>query len=59
MIGRMNVHNIPVNDLSGMNVTEEHESRYRGPYLNSEARSATKNGGNESEKSNDAQTKGV
>lgn len=55
----MNVHNIPVNDLSGMNVTEEHESRYRGPYLSSEARSATKNGGNESEKSNDAQTKGV
>ena len=59
MIGCMKVHNIPVNDLSGMNATEEHESRYRGPSPSFEARSDTNNGGNAIEKSNDAQTKGV
>ena len=41
----MKVHNIPVNDLSGMNATEEHESRYRGPSPSFEARSDTNNGG--------------
>ncbi|SCI74247.1 Uncharacterised protein [uncultured Clostridium sp.] len=55
----MKVHNIPVNDLSGMNATEEHESRYRGPSPSFEARSDTNNGGNAIEKSNDAQAKGV